>query len=328
LYVKPIKKPLIIKSLEAILRRIPHDHESREKVSKKLGNYLSGYYGEQSLAYYLDQLPQKEFNIFHNIRIKTPNITFQIDFLLMTMKFILILEVKNLTGQLNFDGDLAQLIQTKPNEENKVYNDPVVQASDHKRHLALFLSKNNLHNIPISYLVVVTNPNAHITITSTDKNYRDKIIRSNILIKKISKLCEYYQKEMYSQAEMKRVSKLILKSCDETNQDILKRFGIEKSEIIKGVICDKCGYYPMQRIYGSWTCDRCKNTENEVHIQALNDYIYLLDNKITNCEFRSLLNIQSSKVANTLLNKLNLKHTGNNKSRTYHLPQNGFDSEF
>ena len=42
LYVKPIESPLEIKKLEALLRRISHNHPAREKITTDLGKYTSG----------------------------------------------------------------------------------------------------------------------------------------------------------------------------------------------------------------------------------------------------------------------------------------------
>ena len=52
-----------------------------------------------------------------------PPYFFQIDFLIITLHYLLILEAKNYSGQIYFDDDFNQIIQTK-NGEEKALPDP------------------------------------------------------------------------------------------------------------------------------------------------------------------------------------------------------------
>ncbi|MDF2946827.1 MAG: hypothetical protein K0S51_1506 [Bacillales bacterium] len=323
LFVKKVEKPLKISGLEALLRRISANHPSREKIIEDLSMCRAGFYGEQSLEYFLNQLPQNEFRIFHNLRFETPTI-FQIDFFLLSKKFILILEVKNMVGKLEFDEGFGQLIQIKSSGETKIYNDPVLQASGHKLNLEKMLLSSNLNFPPITYLVVMTKQNSLITVKSQNQNYIKKIIRSNKLLNKITELSLQHSKELITEKELKKITKFLLKSNQEREQNLLEDYGIEQSDLIMGVICDQCSKTPMKRICGRWLCLNCKFISYDSHLSTLNDYILLIENKITNNSFRRLTRIESSYTSNRLLKKMGLNSEGDKRHRVYHLPPRGF----
>ncbi|MDF2534998.1 MAG: hypothetical protein K0R18_1157 [Bacillales bacterium] len=325
MFVKKVEKPLKISGLEALLRRIPSNHPSREKIIEDLSMCKAGFYGEQSLEYFLNQLPQNEFRIFHNLRFETPNITFQMDFLLLTNKFILILEVKNMVGKLEFDEEFGQLTQIKPTGETKIYNDPVVQASGHKLNLEKKLLNSNIHFPPITYLVVMTKQNSLITVKSQNQYYRKKIVRSNTLLNRVAEIQNYYTNEVLTEKETRKLSKYFFKNHQERIQNLLDDYGVEPSDLIMGVICERCFTIPMKRIKGYWFCPNCNLLSSNSHLSALNDYILLRDTRITNETFRQLTLIDSQSVSNKLLKKLLLSSEGDKRHRVYHLPPRGFD---
>ncbi|RFU60027.1 nuclease-related domain-containing protein [Bacillus sp. V59.32b] len=96
--IKERKKPLKIQKLEALLRRLPSNHPKRQKISEELAKSLAGYYGEQSLDHYLSDLSESEYFILHDLRLSDKNERFfQLDSLLISSRFFLILEVKNIS---------------------------------------------------------------------------------------------------------------------------------------------------------------------------------------------------------------------------------------
>ncbi|MBH0172538.1 NERD domain-containing protein [Fictibacillus sp. 23RED33] len=62
---------------------------------------MAGHNGEKSLQYFYRYLPKQEADIIHNIRIKHMEFFFQIDTLIITSKFLIVLEIKNYTGELS-----------------------------------------------------------------------------------------------------------------------------------------------------------------------------------------------------------------------------------
>ena len=67
MYIKPVSLPEEIRQLQALLGRLPEEHEKSPLIEKDLAKQLRGFKGEKALAYYLDFLPEKDFYIFHNL---------------------------------------------------------------------------------------------------------------------------------------------------------------------------------------------------------------------------------------------------------------------
>ncbi len=100
--VKERKSPDFIQRMEALLRRLPASHSKRVLIENDLAKRKAGFRGEEAVDYFLKHL--NEFTIIHDIRLAGGNDDFfQIDALLLYSNFILILEIKNISGTIYFD---------------------------------------------------------------------------------------------------------------------------------------------------------------------------------------------------------------------------------
>lgn len=317
--VKEIKIPLKLLKLEALIRRLKEDHPKRQEVEEDFAKSKAGFIGEQSLQYYFDYLPEKEYYIFHNLRLFDGVHYFQIDFLLLTSKFILILEVKNIKGTLFFDNTFNQLIRTHKGKEDG-FQDPILQAKSHKSKLITWLKTNKLPNIPVEYLVVTTNPTTVIKTNPNNQNALNKVVRSNNLLNRIEKIAKNVRVESLLKKDMKKLTSQLLKHDTPLDPQILNQFNIDDSDILTGVICTECGLYAMKRRNRSWFCSTCLNWSKDAHIFALNDYALLLGTRITNKSAREFLHLPTRFIANKILISLNLHSTGIKKGKVYTLP--------
>ncbi|PKG22089.1 nuclease-related domain-containing protein [Niallia nealsonii] len=111
--VKKLKIPESILQLEALLRRLPSNHSKFPLVKKELNMKLAGYQGEKNLLFPLSFIDDKKYSILHDLRLSDGNHYFQIDVLILSKKFALLLEVKNYAGELYFDTEFHQLIRKK-----------------------------------------------------------------------------------------------------------------------------------------------------------------------------------------------------------------------
>ncbi len=134
--------PLAIQTLEALARRLPLYHPSYEIIKSN----KAGLRGEQSLDYYLQELDQESFGIFHDIRLTTSNYPFQMDTLILTNHFALIIEVKNISGTLHFDQKFNQLIRVSQDGREKGFPDPFSQVSQQQKRLQDWLNKESFRS--------------------------------------------------------------------------------------------------------------------------------------------------------------------------------------
>ncbi|MBY6036599.1 NERD domain-containing protein [Fictibacillus nanhaiensis] len=284
-----------------------------EKLEEHLAKHLAGLNGEKSLEYFYRYLPQ-DVQFIHNIRILHMNFYFQMDTLIITSKFIILLEIKNYAGHLYFDDKYGQLIR-KFNDKEDIFDDPIEQVKRQSFHLSKILNQHKIPEVPIETLVVLTNPRTYIHSSQTIST----IVKSSRIQQKFQEFDQKYKKEVLTLKEKKRIHRILMKLHEPYNPDILEYYGIDKSELITGVLCSEC-HTRMERISANWQCIKCKHTSKNAHIRALMDYALLISTDITNKECKEFLHLSSSMQAYHILHSLNLPYTGaSRRSRTYHL---------
>ncbi|MED3574727.1 nuclease-related domain-containing protein [Cytobacillus praedii] len=313
--VKERSIPIRIQKNEALLRRLPKDHIKRQEIEEDLRKRWAGYRGEQSVDYYLGKLPEKDFLIFHGIRLSNGEYFFQIDTLLLTPYFALILEIKNFSGTLYFDPMFNQWIQTAQTGE-KGYPCPIEQANQQKQGLKKWLEARNI-SIPIDFLVVISKPSTILKTAHGNTPILQKVLHVQFLLDKIQKLTS--KETILKHKELKRIARLMVKEHRSETFDILSFYKVIPSEIISGVFCANCMSIQMTRCYGNWICPECKQKDRHAHVRAVEDYFLLFnDTPLSNQRFRDFLHLTSPYIANRLLLSMNLPFTGSRKDRLCH----------
>ncbi|MCH1625726.1 nuclease-related domain-containing protein [Fredinandcohnia quinoae] len=317
---KELEIPLRVRKLEALLRRLAENHPRYTDISSEYARRMSGYRGEQSLKYYLSFLKEKEYLIFHNLRLPDTSGEhfFEIDLLIVTPTFTLIIDAKNYRGELLFDGKFNQLIQTYK-EEKKVYPCPIAQINRQQQQLKKLLTTNKFSPLPIESLAVFTNPSALLTATPNHKQIQ-KVIKSTKFLDMVETFEKSHYKEVLEKKQLQKISRFLMKKHTPHKQNIFEQFGIQEDELIKGVCCSNCNNLPMERAQRLWRCLKCGFSSQTAYLGAINDYLLLIGNEVTNRNLRDFLNLQSSSAAKTILKSLNLSHNGGQKNRIYYFP--------
>lgn len=310
--------PLKIHALEALLRRSLASEPKRPLLEDELSRTRAGFYGEISLDYILSYLSEKDYLILQDVRLSNPPYFFQMDFIIITAYYLLILDAKNYSGQIYFDDDFNQIIQTK-NSEEKALPDPIPQVTLQKSHLHVWLNRHNISDIPIEFLVVLTNPYTIIRASPSYKEVFQKVIHKELLTQKIALLHKSYSIERFHPKEMKKISKLLTKHHQPYIPNVMEQFKMSTSDIITGTHCPECFYIPMNYQKGKWHCRKCRCISKNAHISSLKDYSLLIKPSITNKELRTFLHLPSYAATIYLLSKLNLHYSGHTKGRKYEL---------
>jgi hypothetical protein len=308
------KRALLAKKL---LSRIPLNYSKRQLIEEFYHREDAGYWGEKALDYYLSFLPDDQYYIFQHFRLKYQKWTFQIDFLLLTTKFALIIEAKNYTATLKFDSQFNQLIQTQ-NDKEKSFDDPIEQVKRQQILLTKWLKKYTSMNIPIHHLVVISNPNAILKTDPTNKEVFQKVCKPYKLLDKISEIEKIPPKEAVAMIDLRKSGKTLIKHNTPEEFNILEYFKIPPEDLLTGPQCEKCDALPMEYKKGKWYCPSCETYSKTAHIKGIDDYFDLIKGTITNSEFKNFLHLPTSDIAQKYLKKLNLPHTGNTKARVYH----------
>ncbi|MEH7347838.1 nuclease-related domain-containing protein [Gottfriedia acidiceleris] len=320
--------PLVIKKLEALLRRLPSDHPQWSRIEEDLFKYKAGYQGEKSLDYHLSFFPKERSFILHDVRlVDDVKHFFQIDTIIITPRVLIIIEVKNLIGTLYFDQHFNQLIRSIDGKEESFTN-PIVQVERQKRQLLQWLRKHNFINLSVIPYVVVSSPKTIIKASSNQSEIAKKVFHSELLYKKVEELELKFKTDFYTHKEIRRLAKLLIKQHQLLDQNILDKYNIGTNELLTGVICMNCHQFSMVRDKGNWICKNCLQVSKLAHISALVDYFLLIGNSINNKQVRDFLHIPSIYNASRLLRKLNLPSSGTKKDKIHYLDELSQQSSF
>jgi Nuclease-related domain len=321
LICKELKIPINIDKSQALLWRLSLNHQKIPIVDKDLKKRKAGYSGEATVYYHLSFLNDKKYKIFYDVRLPLFSNYFQIDFLILTPFYILIIEVKNISGIVTIDPFIRQLTRTYKGL-TEGFSDPISQVQRQKLLLQKWFSVQKLKIPPVEHLVVFSNPSTILNFTDpppADSPYR-KIIHAQNIIDNIKDLNETYVKEVMTDKEMTKMKRTILKKHEESELDFMETYSLTQSDIVTGVRCENCNHIPMIRVSGVWSCVKCGSSSRYAHLEAVRDYFLLLSDHITNRELRRFLHLNSRNTAYKILKSLQLETKGGTKSVTYSKP--------
>ncbi|WP_277586815.1 NERD domain-containing protein [Psychrobacillus antarcticus] len=194
-----LRVPVLIKegsSAQKTIEKIQSDLEN-EKVSEtqkdlqsKIKIFELGLYGEKSVQFELMNafIP---IHILHDLQLKHGEWKAQIDFVVITRKFILVIEVKNYYGniQVTEHGDfIRNVMKGKKVVFQEGFYSPIRQIERQTEVLRTLLMENGIigNKTPIKQVVVFTNNKTILDMKKTKEDIRDRIVRVDGLVGYIS----------------------------------------------------------------------------------------------------------------------------------------------
>lgn len=313
--IKDCEIPIKTRMLEALIRRLPSNHPLQPILTSGLNRNMAGYKGELRVISALKALPEKEYLIFHDLRLLGPPYPFQMDILILTSYFILILEVKNIAGEIYFDQTFNQLIRTKSDGKTEAFDDPILQVNRQRQQLLAWMKSKSYTKLPVETLVVSANSSTIVRASNTALNR--KVIRKDYLLLNIDEFKEKYKEKILTPKALKKLSALFIKEHTPHLPNLLDIYKIPTASLQTGVYCPHCCSLSMERRLRKWICRICMTSSHDAHISALQDYAFLIKPTITNGECRRFLQLHSSSSAKNLLLSLNLDKIGHTKGRIY-----------
>lgn len=198
------------------LRKLNSNEDSQIKqnlVKEDLKRFMKGHAGERRTMYELTEsdLP---ISILHDIQIETIDSKAQIDFVIITKKFILVLETKHLFGNLyvNEMGDFIRTGLTFSEEHKSGLKNPVSQVERQKRVLKKALIENENTNIlPIYTAVTFTNDKTIIECADEAPFHtKEQICRVDQIANYIHKLLQTETTDKINTEEIHMISEQIV----------------------------------------------------------------------------------------------------------------------
>ena len=202
-----LTKPDFIKSdseakrqLEDLKAMLPKaEGEVRDQISQDIKMVQYGIVGEDAIAFELANA-HVPMIILHDLYLEHDGLSAQVDYLIITRKFALVVECKNLIGniEVNTRGDFIRTFEYNGKYKKEGIYSPITQNA---RHLDLIkrIRLDSKQNVLARYfasisantfyksVVVLANPKTVINMQFAPRNVKEQIIRSDQLIAFIKK---------------------------------------------------------------------------------------------------------------------------------------------
>ncbi|MBB2480179.1 NERD domain-containing protein [Bacillus sp. APMAM] len=324
--VKNRTVPIRVLQDKALLDRLPKNHKKYPTILENYKTFNTGHLGEKNIDYYLEILPEKDYFIFHGLRLEYKSQHFQIDTLILTSNFALILEVKTIKGTLFFDTKFKQMIQILDGKK-KGYPYPITQVNRQKELLRKWMEEHNIKSYPMEGLVVISRQSTILDTNAEDNSIYEIVIHASNLLERINDFHQIYKKKIFSTPQMKKMSDLLLNAHTPLYNNILQLYDIDQNELIRGVQCPSCESYPMNYKNRYWYCAKCSCKSNSGFRKAIYEYFLLIEPFISNQDCRKFLLINSPKSSRYFLKSMELKMTRSGRFIKYKMPNN-IDEEF
>lgn len=315
--VKSLTVPYPIHQCEAYVRRLV-PCKIRNDLKAQLKKYWAGYKGEKAIAATLQNL-SRDYLVIHDLRLFNGMFQFQIDCLILHTNFFLVLEVKNISGLLEFNRRNQVIRSTS--QKHDVFDDPVNQLAVHQNQLQDWLADHwpRLPESPIEGFVVNAAPGGLYETNNLQAEHATKIIRRAQLNRGIFKMAGQHPEKLVTRQTLFKLADHLVRSHEPKKINLIDTGDIALNQIRKGVRCTRCGFIGMKRQKRRWHCPSCGRRAATDHISSLRDYALIIKDTLTNRECRDFLQLESEDVAKYILQTMNLKRSGNTKGRVYHL---------
>lgn len=237
--VSSIKGPIWLKAFSAYNKQLEdlkeiscNISEDKKKIIDRDILYLEqGIEGEKRVSYEIENsfIPMLAL---YDVRIEDGSSAAQMDYVLITKYFILVLETKKLNGDITIN-ESSEFIRYFKNSAGKVYKkegmySPVAQNERHIRILDDYLKKNKIiKNVPIYSCIVLSNPKNVINKSKAPDNLKNQIIKCDQLATFIKDKLEKNKKlnngkmldrQMYS------IGNFLLENNKPMNYDVYKKY--------------------------------------------------------------------------------------------------------
>lgn len=321
LIMKGLTMPQRLFLTEILKLRLTIGHHKYQEIEKDLAKRWAGFWGEIALANYVKELPHDKFLIFHDLQLQYNGIHFQIDTLLISQYYILIIEAKNIAGTLLFDNVFKQLIRIHEDGTEESFEDPRVQCQRIQSLLRNWLVKNGCNLLPVDTLVFFKSTSTILKTNPGDNTDFSKVCKGRDLFNKIEGMEQRYSNERINTETMTEIGKLLLSNHSPKPINILKEYRLTEKDIRSGVCCpnDKCNYIPMNFKRGKWICPSCLTVSKDAILKALSDFCYLYKPTITNQELKDFVHLPNTDTTQKVIFRLKLEATGRTKDRLYYL---------
>ncbi|MEK4520584.1 nuclease-related domain-containing protein [Psychrobacillus sp. FSL W7-1493] len=297
--------------LQALYERLGNNHALKERIHSKILSAKAGIIGEKNVeAIFRKYSFPFDYAVLLDLNLSS-NGKFKIDALFITRHYILILESKNVVGNLSFERDPFCLRRELDSGQVDIYESPEVQLERNINLLRKWLKKERV-DIPVIGAIILgsTKSRVHKSPVTSPIMYPTTIPN---FIWGLPRDKAYLSLEQFQQ---------VTNSLKNNHEDycpypMCDAWGIETKDIIKGVQCPECSLFGMKKIKAGWYCEVCRQVDRKAHEKAINEWFILVKGSLNNKECREFLQLNSQQATLRIIKSMNLKECGSNKRTFY-----------
>src|SRR5690625_4443396 len=265
--IKKRTKPFALQLLDALTSRVSSNHPRLQEMKKDVAIRNKGYIGEQQVDYHLERLDRQAI-ILQDVCLPVHSRRFQIDTLIITNYAIYCIESKNFDGKVIFNTILRQF--TRVDGENETgFRDPISQVENHKILLISWLHEHGFRHVPVQSFIAVSDPRTIIKVVGDEQVIAKVVAHAEHIPTMILENDKKFKAKGRAQLPASQMGQTILNACQPHSIDILRRYAIQKNDILPGVHCPACNSLGMRRYKRRWHCTRCGNTSKKAHLSAI-----------------------------------------------------------
>ncbi|MGB7605932.1 MAG: NERD domain-containing protein [Lutisporaceae bacterium] len=211
--------------------------DKKENIDRDIAFLKQGLDGEQNVAYELKNsfVPML---ILHDIRLEFNDYVAQMDFVLITHKFIYVLETKKLNGDIEItrDGDFIRSFKTNAGKVFKkegIYS-PISQNTRHVTILKEMLTKTGLiKSYPIKSAVIIANPKTILNKAKCPKTIQNQLYKYDQLTVLVKKELDKFKEEMaYREKQMYKIAEFLLMNNKPISFDNIAKYSLTEEDFV------------------------------------------------------------------------------------------------
>ncbi|MBU5316524.1 NERD domain-containing protein [Clostridium bornimense] len=245
-----LKKPVFLKDESEATKQIEElkaleeksSGKKKEKIQEDIKILSYGLKGEEAILFELKNSFMPMI-VLHDLFLEVDGLTAQIDYLIITKKLTIILECKNLIGniEVNSNGEFIRTFNINGRYIKEGIYSPITQNQRHMQVLKQLRlnSKNNIISKKLfqkqfdnnyKSVVVLANPKTVTNMKYAKKDIKEKIIRCDQVNDYIKKLNQLSPNPNMSDKEMRELAEFYLSHHKENKKDYTEKYSIYEDQ--------------------------------------------------------------------------------------------------
>jgi len=292
--------------------RLPSHHEKYPAILEKLDQISAGHYGEVRTDRFIEevQFPQQQLLIIPDLHTRIHSKRhIQIDTLILTNSYMLVMEIKNITGTLRFKKEPNQLVRIMDSLEEKSFACPLTQLDRNVDGI-----KNLFPNTKIPIIQALVFPSQNTIIEDAPTNHHIFFAKQvPLFIQSLNN-----QTSILSDNQFNQMANQFMKMNNNfTTTPLCEHMKINSEILKKGVLCKNCNSKLQRKSLQTWFCKVCFTTEKNPIPSNIEDLFLLIKQELSIKDCMHYLEINSRYTIYNSLQKMKVGKSGYKKSTKY-----------